>query len=89
MRLSAKYKPGTKIQVNLKDVFHHKAEVVSIRKFRLDTLNELIAGLDTGYSLTETKNILYRMYPKADWATQDIYLILLKKCDDKPADLLS
>jgi hypothetical protein len=38
------------------------AEIVSVRILRLHQLNEFICGLDTGYTVYDTKQILHRMY---------------------------
>lgn len=84
MRLSSqKFSPGALVNVTLNRIPHHTAKVVSLREFRISQLTELIAGLDTGYSLTETKNLLYKMYPGVDWQTQPLYLILLEKHEPK------
>lgn len=69
-----KYAKGKKLSVmlqgkNLKDV-----EVLDVRTLKIEKVNEFMAQLDTGYSVDEFKDILFKMYKhknidleKADW----------------------
>ncbi len=73
-----KYGIGNKLIIELKAEQKKIAEVVGHKKVMLDDINEFIAGLDTGYSVIETKNILRRMYPSVNWKTQGLSFVLLK-----------
>lgn len=73
-----KYKVGNKLIIEMKLVQQKVAEVVAHKKIMLADINEFIAGLDTGYSVEETKNIFRRMYPNANWQTQALSFVLLK-----------
>jgi uncharacterized protein YqfB (UPF0267 family) len=57
------------------------ATIIDIKHFRLDDLSEWMAYLDTGYSMTECKEIIRKMYKNKvkDWSTQQMSFILLKK----------
>jgi uncharacterized protein YqfB (UPF0267 family) len=57
-----RYQPGEAFTVWLNETYLGEAELVSIRKIFPDRLNEFICGLDTGYSVPETRKILERMY---------------------------
>ncbi len=58
-------------------------EIIDIKYIRIDQLNEFIARIDTGYSVDETKDILYRMYKKKniDWSRQQFAFMLLKRVE--------
>ncbi len=57
------------------------ASIVGIRHIKITEINEFIAGLDTGYSAEECKEIIKRMYQvkNIDWNTQLLSFILLRK----------
>lgn len=68
------YGEGAKLHVKF------RAEIVEIRNIRFKDINPFIAGLDTGYSLQETKNILHKMYKlKMDFKEDFFSFILFKK----------
>jgi hypothetical protein len=73
------YKEGEIYNIMLKDKKLHEAKIIEIRRLRLDQINQFIAHLDTGYNLGEFKTIIKKMYPKADFQTQKLAFILLKK----------
>lgn len=73
-----KYFVGNKLAVDLNMEQLKVAEVVGHKKILITDINDFIAGLDTGYTVTETVNILKRMYPKANWQTQYLSFVLLK-----------
>jgi len=73
-----KYFYGAKFNVFLKGKFLKSVEVESVRSITIDEINVFIAGLDTGYSVKETQDILRKMYSKANWETQRLHLVLLK-----------
>lgn len=58
-----------------------RAVAVDVKAIKGADLNEFICGLDTGYSVKETKVILCRMY-KSDSVEKMLFsLILLKYCN--------
>lgn len=75
-----KYVVGQTYNIQYKKV-SFKAFIVSISKFTLDKLTNLVAMLDTGYTLEETKEVIRKMYPDIT-ENQVFYLILLKKVDN-------
>ena len=62
-------------------VFLCHATIIDIRYIKLSAINEFIAGLDTGYSAQECKNLIQTMYKRInpDWNTQFLSFILLRK----------
>jgi hypothetical protein len=86
----AKYQPGAQHKVLLleKGIWRDYgfAEVVSIRNLRIHQLNEFICGLDTGYGVDETKNILYTMYKDkvTDVNKAEFNLVLYRKIKTQP-----
>lgn len=73
-----KYNVGAQLIIEMKAEQKKIATVIAHKKIMLADINEFIAGLDTGYSVEECKNILRRMYPKANWQTQYLSFVLLK-----------
>lgn len=85
LRNDKKYHPGAKHKILLqeKGVWrdYGMAEVVAVRIVRIHQLNEFICGLDTGYSVDETKDILYKMYKEKvpDINQAEFNLVLYRK----------
>lgn len=84
LRLSHKYSTGDKVEITLKNKFHCNAEIIDIKRFHLENINNYVAYLDTGYDEIECQNILKKMYKNKniDWDNQNIYFILLKKIEN-------
>lgn len=61
-----------------------QGKLILIETIRIHHLKPVICWLDTGYSLDETRNILYRMYPGKDWGTQNLYYMLIQKVKQTP-----
>ncbi|MBK9333868.1 MAG: hypothetical protein IPM96_16035 [Ignavibacteria bacterium] len=82
IRMSDTYRVGDEYKVFLrsgKDLqVKGVAEIMDIKAFYLDQLSMFIAYLDTGYSVSECKNIIYRMYPNIELGSQKLRLILFK-----------
>lgn len=57
-----KYEEGCTYQIYLKDKYLGDARVLEIREFKVDSINEFIAQIDTGYTAKECKIIMQRMY---------------------------
>jgi uncharacterized protein YqfB (UPF0267 family) len=75
----SKYQLGKTVEIYLNGVKQFNAEIINTKEIYFENLNSYIAGIDTGYSLNETKNILLKMYPNVDFTKQSLMLILLKK----------
>lgn len=78
LRLSNRFYVGDEIIVKLKSVVKGRAKVIGKRYFGIDEINDYIGYLDTGYSGEETKDILKKMYPEADWRDKRVYFYLIK-----------
>ena len=73
-----KFYAGNQFNIRLKKADHHRAEVVEVKTFALDKLNAFMAGIDTGYSVEECKQVIRRMY--GEKADSLVYVfVLLKK----------
>ena len=80
IRLSDKCEVGDEIFVSLKGKRLPNMYLVKDRKaLKLDSINDFIGYLDTGYSAEETKDMLRKMYSKknVNWEKQTIFLYLL------------
>lgn len=77
---NSKYKVGLKYEILEKGVKKKTVECMAIREITMSQISPFIAGVDTGYSVEETKNLLKRMYinSKINWDNQLLQLILLK-----------
>lgn len=75
-----KYIIGKSYCIQLQRKFLKNALIEDIKTIYLKDINEFIAGLDTGYSAHETKQMLTNMYSKKvdDINRQPFYFILLK-----------
>ncbi|KKQ95363.1 MAG: hypothetical protein UT21_C0006G0035 [Candidatus Woesebacteria bacterium GW2011_GWA1_39_11b] len=78
MRLSGRYNIGDEVEITMRERLVKKAIVRGKRVFRMNKINEFIAGLDTGYSVAETCNLMRKFYPEADWNTQEITMYLFE-----------
>lgn len=74
-----KYQLNQVYQIKLKGEYLFDAQIIAIKPFMYNNLNEFIAHLDTGYSAEECKNIILKMYPNVNFETTTISLILLHK----------
>lgn len=73
-----KYRPGNTHRVFLNKKYIFNASVMDMRCIKGKQLNPFICGLDTGYSVEETKEVLERMYKK-DIEEMSFSLVLYKK----------
>ena len=78
LRLSGRFNVGEWVQVLLKSAHKGRAVVVEKKQLRVSDLNAFICGLDTGYSVPETKQILSKMYPGKITESTTIYLYLCR-----------
>ncbi len=60
-----------------------------VSTFYLSKINSFMAFIDTGYSVEETIGIIKKMYPKIDFTTTKMVMILIVKEEKKTADLFS
>jgi hypothetical protein len=72
-----KYHKGMQHEVILKGDRIGIAEVVSVKAIYGRNINEYIAGLDTGYSVKDTLEILSKMY-KCDVSVKQFSFVLYK-----------
>ena len=74
-----KYVHNKLYTIHLKNQPIKQAEIIQIKNFTLSQLTEVIASLDTGYCLEDTKSMLNQMYSKkVNVNTHPFSLILLK-----------
>jgi hypothetical protein len=78
-----KYHVGKRFNVTLNNQPMHVAEVIEIKKIRLQDINEYIAHIDTGYSTIECRDIITRMYRSVDFRTAFLAFVLLKVVTEK------
>jgi hypothetical protein len=75
-----KHVVGVKYRVMLKRTENKGVGVIrSVKPFLLEQLNPYISYLDTGYPVEECRNIILKMYPKIDFTTKKLALILIVK----------
>lgn len=79
LRLTKKYNINDKIEISLKNKTICKGTIIDKKAFGYNKINNFIAGIDTGYSVQETKDILKRMYKNVDLESKLFYLYLIKK----------
>lgn len=77
-----KYVVGDSYEVYLKDEYIGTAELRSARRTSRGKLNEFVSGLDTGYPVAATQQIIGRMYKKS--ADNPIGLYLMKWIHKEP-----
>jgi len=80
-----KYKIGKQFAIYYKTDLLYIATCMSIKILTINQVNEYVAGLDAGLTVKEFIALMMKFYPKIDWKTQRLHLILLKK---EPADTL-
>lgn len=83
--LSPKYQLGKCFEVYMKGKKLHTVQIAATTFLQLDQINGYIAGLDTGYTVGETKAILRKMYPHVNWQTQKLVLVLLQVITEQEA----
>ncbi len=87
LRNDQKYIPGKTYEIcitkNKQDIFFCYATLMDMRNLKLSEINQFIAGIDTGYSADECRNIIKTMYKhkKIDWEKQQMVLLLFRKND--------
>ena len=78
LRLSGRLNVGEWLLINLKSKVMGRALVIDKKMIKVGNLTTWICGIDTGYSIDETKAILKRMYPNKINDDTVIYYYLLR-----------
>lgn len=80
LRNDQKYDLHKEYDIRLKGKSIGTGVIDAIVYYRIDTLNELICRLDTGYTYTTTRDLIKKMYQarNIDWNTQQLALILIR-----------
>lgn len=74
-----KYRVGDVHEISLKGNVIGAGVIQEIKTFWLKDLNEYIARLDTGYSKEMCEEVIRKMYPRVDFDTTKLMLILIVK----------
>jgi len=81
-----KYSQGQRYRIESSGQLRGIAVLKEIRTFTLESLNNFVTYLDTGYNVSETKELLQRMYNAKyiDWRVQklDFCLLVYEKPDN-------
>lgn len=83
IRLSGRFRVGDVIAEFLNNEFKGHVKVIDKKRILLDSLNDWVAGIDTGYTRDETIKLVKTMYKNkgVDFATTPVYLYLLKRTE--------
>ena len=83
LRMSNRFQIGQTYDVVNSKLDTFQVVVIDKRRIMMDQINPFIAGIDTGYTVEETKKILTTMYKNkgVDFDRDPLYLYLLKKVD--------
>jgi uncharacterized protein YqfB (UPF0267 family) len=75
------------IRKKKQDIFFCYATLINFAYYRLDQINDFVAGIDTGYSMTECREMIKTMYKnqKIDWEKQQLVFCLFRKNDKTPS----
>ena len=79
LRLSGRFEVGEWVLLFLKNAAYGRGIVVGRKVLTVGQLNAWVCGIDTGYTIEETKAILSRMHPGKITDTTTIYLYLIRK----------
>ena len=80
-----KYQVGNEYKIRLGNTKKGVARLVSLKRIRLDQINDHIALLDTGYMANECKELIRTMYKNKhiDWNNQYLAYCLFVYVEDK------
>lgn len=80
-----KYVEGKELPVYLHGFDRGFARIISVKKIKIEQINEHIARLDTGYSARECKELIRTMYKNKniDWEKQYLAYCLLQFVEEK------
>lgn len=83
---SAKHYRGQGVRIVLNNQYIGEGLIYDVKLFYLHQMNEYMAWIDTGYSVQEAQNIIRRMYPKINFETQRLAMILIVKDEVKKTE---
>lgn len=96
IRVSTTFKIGQKYRVVLQKSKTESdvkgvAEVVAVKEFHLENLNEFMSYLDSGYSIEETKKIIRSIHQRfnIDYVNQMLSFVIMKYIKGYKEDLFS
>ena len=72
-----KYVINQKYSIELCGNLKKEAIIVNIKSFTVNNVNDYISYLDSGYSLEEFKNVLFRMYPHVRKDSNQKFMFIL------------
>lgn len=75
--------PGNRCNLFLKDETIGAGTIGAVNRFKLNSLTETMAWIDTGYSAAQARNILMKMYKNIDWSTKELAFILIIKDEEE------
>ncbi len=84
-----KYQVGKTYQIQLKGKDLCIAQCADFKILMLKDINSYIAGLDTGYTVPQCKEIIRKMYPTKNFETQRLVLVLFHVITKKDLQLLN
>jgi uncharacterized protein YqfB (UPF0267 family) len=67
----------------VRNVYSFKGRIVEKKTFLMEQLPSITAAQDTGLGLPETKALLRKLYPDADFSTQLLTLLLIQNIEWK------
>ncbi len=73
-----KYKVGNTLDVYLGKNKLKSVRVVAMKPVKLESINTFMAAIDTGMSVGQCKGLFRKMYPNADFNTQNLSFVLLQ-----------
>lgn len=80
LRNDKRYFAGNRLNVILKGQSKGSAVILEVKNIRLDQINNYIAGLDTGLTADNCKQMIRKMYKSVmniNWSTQQLSFVLL------------
>lgn len=78
-----KHYVGQSVRLLLKDQEMGTGLIHGVNAFYLASLNPFMSYIDTGYSVEETASIIRRMYPKVNFSTTRMVMLLIVKDERK------
>lgn len=82
-----KYAVNSDHKIILRDEFLYYARVLAYKELFLCDLNDFMSFVDTGYSRLETRDIIYKMYPKVDFKITKICFVLFGRNPTQTKDI--
>ena len=81
----AKYQVNSVYEIRLGNTKKGLARLISLKRIRIDHINDHIALLDTGYRAEECKQLIKTMYKNrhVNWESQDLAYCLFMYVEDK------